>query len=151
MGLKSWRKIPISHIETCGERCYSELVKPKLRSGAIKLLTSLKKAGYQLVLISSSHESILKPLSRDLGIDLICTQCETKQGFYTGRLKGEPCFGEGKVRLLRQTFGDVPYIALSDSCSDLPLLKQSERAFAVTPTSALRKQAKAHAWPIILN
>lgn len=77
-----------------------------------------------------------------------------KDGHYTGRSTGVPCYQEGKVtRLndwLKQNNADLEgSYFYSDSKNDLPLLSLVENPIAVDPDEELRKHAQTQGWSII--
>ena len=59
----------------------------------------------------------------------------------TGKLEGIDCMGQNKVTLLEQRFDQVKIYseALSDSPSDLPLLKWVNRGIAICPIPTWNK------------
>ena len=80
-----------------------------------------------------------------------------RDGRYTGRVAGTPCFREGKlVRLdewlarLGRRMPDFEVTSCSsDSHNDLPLLERVTRPVAVDPDEALRIEAGRRGWEVI--
>jgi phosphoserine phosphatase len=79
---------------------------------------------------------------------------ECKQGRFTGRVAGIPCFQGGKVKLLNEwlitsksDLNDSWFY--SDSHNDLPLLNTVDNPVAVDPDDKLRNTAEKQKWPII--
>lgn len=81
------------------------------------------------VIISASPEFLLEPFCRNLGIKhLIATKIDP----LSGRMSGENCKGYEKVRRFRSVYNDAIIDEFfSDSLSDLPLAKESRKAFMV--------------------
>ena len=80
------------------------------------------------IIISCTAEFLLRPLCEQLGIRLIATRVNTQ----TGRLEGHSCYGEEKVRRLRETYGAVQINEFySDSFADEPLAKLARQAWFV--------------------
>jgi len=85
---------------------------------------------------------------------LIATEPESRDGRFTGRVAGIPCFREGKVRRLEDwlgsrgrrldEFGESSFY--SDSHNDLPLLERVTRPVAVDPDDELAREAARHGW-----
>ena len=80
------------------------------------------------VIVSASPEFLLKPMAKKHGFHLIGTLMDKR----SGRIDGENCHDEEKVRRFRERFpfGRIEHF-YSDSLSDTPLAKLAERAFLV--------------------
>jgi len=80
------------------------------------------------IVISCSPDFLLQPLCDQLGVRLVAT----KVNLETGRLESYSCYGEEKLRRLREAFGDIEIGEFySDSLSDSPLAKLAQKAFYV--------------------
>ena len=80
------------------------------------------------IVISCTAEFLLRPICEQLGVRLIATRVDTN----TGRLEGHSCYGEEKVRRLREACGAVRIDEFySDSFADEPLAKLARRAWLV--------------------
>ncbi|MDF2857341.1 MAG: polysaccharide biosynthesis protein GtrA [Neobacillus sp.] len=81
------------------------------------------------IIISASPEFLLKPMCNRLDIQyLIASKVDMKTGRYTGK----NCYGEEKVRRLKNEFEDcVINEFYSDSLSDLPLARLAKERFLV--------------------
>ena len=80
------------------------------------------------LIISASPEFLIAPIAKRLGIPFISTRMDKR----TGRIIGENCFGEEKVRRFYKEYPGARIDSFySDSRSDLPLAKIAERAFLV--------------------
>ena len=88
---------------------------------------------------------------------LVATEPECRQGRFTGRVAGTPCFREGKLRRvdewlhgLGRRFADFAASACySDSHNDLPLLEHVSRPVAVDPDELLAAVARRRGWEVI--
>ena len=90
------------------------------------------------IIISCSPDFLLQPLCDQLGVRLVATRIDSE----TGHLNGFSCYGEEKVRRLREAFGDVEIDDFySDALADAPLARLAKRAFLV-------KGDKRDAWPV---
>src|ERR1700694_1573516 len=83
-------------------------------------------------IITATNSFVTSPIAREFGIQhLIATEPEQKEGRYTGRVAGTPCFREGKVSRLGEWLAGLGYrmadfsesFCYSDSHNDLPLLE----------------------------
>ena len=107
--------------------------------------------------MSATNSFITLPIAQALEVDdILSTDLEVENGFYTGAIVGTPCFQGGKVQRLHQWLAETnrPFDLLqstfySDSINDLPLLKEVGVAVAVDPDKKLRQLAQANNWQII--
>ena len=87
------------------------------------------------VIISASPEFLLRP---ELSAAVIASPIHPK----TGKMEGENCYGEEKVRRFRSLFGDAQIDEFySDTLSDEPMARQAKRSFIVC-------KGKPEAWPL---
>jgi HAD superfamily hydrolase (TIGR01490 family) len=132
-----------------------EMILPIVAKQARTTLQKHKSQGDTLVIITATNRFVTTPIAEALGVDhLIATDIEIKNGQYTGRPSGTPCFQEGKVVLLnrwleQQKLGLTGSWFYSDSHNDLPLLKVVDHPVAVDPDQKLTSYAKENNWPII--
>ncbi|NNC99191.1 MAG: HAD family hydrolase [Gammaproteobacteria bacterium] len=132
-----------------------QVVQPMLQSGKTDLLEPHRRRGDDIVIVTATNDFITRPIADLLGVDnLIATTAELKNGAYTGKSSGVPCFQQGKVTRVSEWIatnekawaGSYFY---SDSINDRPLLERVDTPVAVTPDSQLRSCAKQNNWPII--
>ncbi len=124
------------------------------------LIESHQIRGDTCIIITATNDFITAPIAKELGVDiLIATQLETIAGKLTGKIQGEPCYQEGKVKKLAvwmqqadsrgHHFDLSSAVFYTDSINDLPLLKQVSEPVAVDPDDSLRKEAQARQWKVI--
>ena len=114
--------------------------------------------GAEKVLITATNRFITDPIARELGFEhLIASEVEEVDGKLTGRPRGEPSFGKGKVSRLTQwldargrKLADYPQSWFySDSHNDLPLLSLVTHPVAVDPDPKLARHAAERGWPVL--
>ena len=122
---------------------------------AFELIKSHADKNDTLMIITATNRFVTEPIAKLLGINhLLATDPEIKNGRYTGKVSGTPCFQDGKVKRLT-TWLEKENASLdgswfySDSHNDLPLLKQVENPVAVDADEQLSAYAKEQNWPII--
>ena len=125
---------------------------------ARELVRKHQQAGDLCAIITATNSFVTRPIAREFGVEhLIATEPESKNGRFTGRVAGTPCFREGKVKRLDewlagrgQRLGEFAASTLySDSHNDLPLLERVTHPVAVDPDEVLRSEALARGWQII--
>lgn len=88
----------------------------------------LKKKTSDDVIISASPEFLLRPVCDELGVSLIASVVDRK----TGKFSGNNCRGAEKVKRFRESYPDEQIDEFyTDSKSDMPMAKISEKAFLV--------------------
>ena len=108
-------------------------------------------------IVTATNSFITAPIAREFGVPhLIATEPERRDGRFTGRVRGTPCFREGKIERLEawlaglgrrlEDFEESTFY--SDSHNDLPLLERVSRPVAVDPDGALAEEARRRGWAI---
>ena len=129
---------------------------PIIRDSARALVE--RHRGDTQVIITATNSFVTAPIAREFGIPhLIATDPEQRDGEFTGKVMGTPCFRDGKVERLDQWLtGQSKALAAfdeswfySDSLNDLPLLSRVTHPVAVDPDDTLRAHADKNGWPII--
>jgi HAD superfamily hydrolase (TIGR01490 family) len=127
------------------------MVTPKARA----LVRQHLERGDLCAIITATNSFVTAPIAREFGVPyLIATEPECRDGRFTGRVAGTPCFREGKVRRLdewlagqgRRLAGFDESSFYSDSHNDLPLLERVSRPVAVDPDPPLAQEAAQRGW-----
>ncbi|MFQ5487763.1 MAG: HAD family hydrolase [Gammaproteobacteria bacterium] len=133
----------------------AEKIRPIILPKARKLLARHRHQGHRLLIITATNSFVTRPIADELGIeDLLATEPEMKDGRYSGRVAGTPCFREGKVLRLREWLQHTGQNLAqswfySDSHNDLPLLALVTHPTAVDPDETLAQHAEMKGWPVI--
>lgn len=103
------------------ERYWHKMMRPEgLRAVAAEIASDA-----EVTLCSASPELVLRPFTERLGIKLIGTQLEEKDGILTGKINGNNCRCGQKIARLQQVYGDLSAYhmrAWGDSRGDYELL-----------------------------
>ena len=141
---------------------HEEFMQRKIRSmigrPARALVARHYAAGDVCVIITATNSFVTAPIAHEFGVEhLIATEPEQKDGEFTGRVVGVPCFREGKITRLEswmmqhgwswESFSDSWFY--SDSLNDLPLLAKVKNPVAVDPDTTLRAHSEQHGWRIM--
>ncbi len=118
------------------------------------VLADYRRAGYRLVLTTTTPVDMISPFAESLGFDdVVATRCEVRDGRYTGRLSGPFVWGRGKLTAVGRWASaagvdlDASH-ACSDSVFDLPLLSGVGHPHAVNPDPRLAAVAAMRRWPV---
>ncbi|HEX6317363.1 MAG TPA: HAD family hydrolase [Burkholderiales bacterium] len=131
---------------------------PMVSAAARGLVRRHLDHGDLCAVITATNSFVTAPIAREFGVShLIATEPESRDGRFTGRVAGTPCFREGKVRRLDEwlsaqgrTLGAFEESCFySDSHNDLPLLERVSRPVAVDPDDELLTRARQRNWEVI--
>jgi HAD superfamily hydrolase (TIGR01490 family) len=133
-------------------------IRPMIGAAARRLVREHLDAGDLCAIITATNSFVTRPIAREFGIEhLIATEPESRDGRFTGKVAGIPCFREGKVRRLEEWLGQRgssladfdPSTLYSDSHNDLALLERVTRPVAVDPDEKLAATARSRGWAVI--
>lgn len=131
------------------------VVKPMILPKGRDLLARHRAQGHRLLIITATNRFVTGPIAAELGVaDMLATEPEMRDGRYTGKVAGIPCYHAGKIQRLEQWLADTGESAegcwfYSDSRNDIPLLEYAGHAVAVDPDDTLRAHAGAKGWPVM--
>jgi HAD superfamily hydrolase (TIGR01490 family) len=130
-------------------------IEPMITPAARKLVLSHLRAGDLCAIITATNSFVTAPIAKAFGVHhLIATEPAMEGERFTGRVRGTPCFREGKVKRLdewlesqRTRLADFrESVFYSDSHNDLPLLERVSRPVAVDADGALAAEAARRGW-----
>ncbi|HHH13922.1 MAG TPA: HAD family hydrolase [Thiolapillus brandeum] len=137
------------------EEFLREKIDPILTEDARLLVEMHRKRGDTLAVITATNAFVTAPIVERFGVpNLIATEPEMAEGRYTGRVRGIPCFREGKVKRLKAWLAGRDESLenawfYSDSHNDLPLLELVSHPMPVDPDPALETVAAEKGWPVL--
>lgn len=126
------------------------------RNAALTVLEEHRRAGDHLVLLSASPDLYVPRIGALLGFErTLCTEVAWRDDAgvvcLDGALVTANRRGEEKCRCLawlRTQYPNMPVVAYGNSDSDLPHLRQADRALLVNGNSAARRAATAAGIPV---
>jgi HAD superfamily hydrolase (TIGR01490 family) len=145
-----------AELDAWHEEFMEQKVRPMITQKARDLVESHKSDAR--VVITATNSFVTWPIAREFGIEnLIATEPEEVGGEFTGRVRGEPAFRDGKVKRLNDWLAEhgIEWSSLeqtwfySDSLNDLPLLNMVSHPVAVDPDETLKEHALANDWRVI--
>jgi HAD superfamily hydrolase (TIGR01490 family) len=137
-----------------------EVIRPALRPAALDLVKKHHDADDLVAIITATNRFVTAPIAAAFGVaHLIAAEPEvTADGEITGRLRGIPTSGTGKVTHTQQwlaargktlaSFSRSYFY--SDSQNDIPLLSAVTDPVATNPNALLMAHAQAQGWPILM-
>jgi HAD superfamily hydrolase (TIGR01490 family) len=133
-------------------------IRPMIGQAAIDLVRRHLDAGDLCAVVTATNSFVTAPIAQAFGVPhLLATEPERRDGRYTGRVAGTPCFREGKIVRVRDWLAGLgksieDYARstfYSDSQNDLPLLSLVKQPVAVDPDPTLAAEAARRGWPVI--
>jgi HAD superfamily hydrolase (TIGR01490 family) len=130
------------------------LIVPAIYPEARALIAEHRRAGRDVVIVSSSGSDIVEQIGELLGVDTaIGTRMVSEGGRYTGEIEFY-AYGEGKAEAIRDLAAARGYdlrdcFAYSDSVTDVPMLEAVGHPTAVNADAALRRVAAERGWPTL--
>ena len=131
-----------------------DLILPYVYVEALALLRDHRRAGQDVIIVSTSGQEVVAPIGALLGAEsVIATRMRIANGHYTGEMECY-AYGEEKAVQVRRLAAERGYslpdcYAYSDSVTDLPLLEIVGHPRAVNPDRALRRIAAVRGWPVL--
>jgi HAD superfamily hydrolase (TIGR01490 family) len=154
--LKPLSRHPRNVLDAWHREFMARKILPIVRASA-RALVERHRADFCAV-ITATNSFVTAPIAREFGIErLIATEPEERNGEFTGKVAGIPCFREGKVQRLDEwlaregrSIDDFEQSWFySDSLNDLPLLDRVTHPVAVDPDETLRAHAQRRGWRVI--
>jgi len=135
-------------------RLFEEHLKDKIREKARSEIDFHNKNGGFTVILSATTRYLSKLIKQHLDMDdIICSELEVIDGYYSGLPLGNYCYGEEKLIQAEKfcekhgyDIKDAYYYG--DSASDIPVLEVVGHPMCVTPDKKLEKVAVERGWAI---
>ena len=135
-----------------GERVTREHLAAEIYPEVRAMIAAHEQRGHTVVIVSSATRYQIEPVARILGVEhILCTELEVQDGRLTGRVKGEPCFGDSKM-LATQDFARKQRVKLARSyfytngIEDLSLLEAVGHPVTINPDSKLSAVVRDNGW-----
>lgn len=148
-------RIGAAQLEALRAEFVRERIEPIIAPAAPALLERHRIQGDTLVIITATNSFVTTPIAQLLDVDdLLATEPEQRDGRYTGRIAGTPCYQGGKCVRLEQWRAEqaeryTHVTFYSDSHNDIPLLSAVDRPIVVDPDPELAAEAARRGWPVI--
>lgn len=136
-----------------------ETILPAIQPQALELVKRHQDSGDLVAIVTATNRFVTDPIAKAFGIEhLLAAEPEIDaNGKITGKLKGVPSNGHGKIIHTNdwlaqrgQKLSDFERSHFySDSQNDIPLLSIVTHPIATNPNAALTAHATQHGWPIL--
>lgn len=92
---------------------FTKQIIPKiLFSNALERIDWHKEQGHRIVVVTASCDAWLGDWVHEMGLELLCTEMELKDGVYTGELSKPNCRGKEKVNRINQHLNLKDYASI---------------------------------------
>lgn len=138
-----------------GERLFVQKIAGTIRPQARDLVKAHLRMGHTVAVASAATRFQVAPVARDLGIDnIICTELETEDGLFTGKIVGRMLWGEPKAQAVRAFARDndvdlTASHAYANGDEDVAFLASVANPHPVNPHRGLRVAADMQRWPVL--
>jgi HAD superfamily hydrolase (TIGR01490 family) len=146
---------PVDTVRDIVAETLHTIVDPIVYAEAVRLIEEHHMAGRDVVIVSSSGAELVSPIGEMLGVDrALGSSMEVEDGRYTGAIDNY-LYADAKAQAIAALAEAEGYdlarsYAYSDSVTDLPLLEAVGHPYAVNPDRALRREAAARGWPVLV-
>ena len=123
---------PVDSIRRVGRRYAAEVLPGVVRKQALERIQWHQGQGDTVVVVSASLDVYLSPWCDGVGVKLICTELEERDGRLTGRYCNGDCSGPAKVRRILERYDLSRYAviyAYGDTSDDREMLELAHRKF----------------------
>ncbi|HZW12820.1 MAG TPA: HAD family hydrolase [Noviherbaspirillum sp.] len=152
-------QFPRKQLDTWHAQFMDEVIRPAILPAALDLVKKHQDAGDLVAIITATNKFVTGPIAEAFGVqNLIAAEPEvTPDGEITGKLRGIPTSGPGKVIHAKEwlvtqgkSLEAFPRSYFySDSQNDIPLLSAVTHPVATNPNALLKAHAQAQGWPIL--
>ncbi|GAB3539257.1 HAD family hydrolase [Noviherbaspirillum agri] len=152
-------QFPRRQLDAWHAQFMDEVIRPAILPVARDLVKKHQDAGDVVAIITATNKYVTAPIAEAFGVrNLIAAEPEvTPDGEITGKLRGIPTSGPGKVIHTNEWLGaqgksldTFPRSYFySDSQNDIPLLSAVTHPVATNPNALLKAHAQAQGWPIL--
>ena len=127
-----FKGMPVSDFQKKCDQFSTQLIPQMVKKEALLEITRLKREGFDIYIVTASIENWVKPWSSSCHIACIATQIEVKNGIITGKITGENCNGEEKVKRIKAQINLTDYTTIrtyGNSKGDSQMLQIGTNSF----------------------
>ena len=130
-------------------------IKPIIRDKAMRAVLGEIKKNNKVIIATATNSFVTRPIAELFSVkELVATEFEIIDNKFTGKVKGVPCFREGKLGKVNEWLESQSYnlsdaTFYTDSFNDLPLLERVGKAIVVDGDDKLTLLAKKNGWECV--
>ena len=130
-------------------------IKPIIRDKAMRAVLGEIKKNNKVIIATATNSFVTRPIAELFSVkELIATEFEIINNKFTGKVKGLPCFKEGKLGKVNEWLESQNYdlcdaTFYTDSFNDIPLLERVGKAIVVDGDDKLTLLAKKNGWECV--
>lgn len=127
-----FKNTPVDEFRQICNQFAESKVPALIRQGATRQLNEFKERNIPVVIVSASPENWIGSWCAANGFHCIATILETKEGYITGKIEGENCYGAEKVRRIQEKYSLQDYneiFCFGDTKGDKPMLSLATSAY----------------------
>ena len=130
-------------------------IKPIIRDKAMRAVLGEIKKNNKVIIATATNSFVTRPIAELFSVkELVATEFEIIDNKFTGKVKGVPCFREGKLDKVNEWLESQSYnlsdaTFYTDSFNDLPLLERVGKAIVVDGDDKLTLLAKKNGWECV--
>jgi phosphoserine phosphatase len=146
------RRVARARVERAAGRFADSFGARQELAGALAAMAADRAAGREVWLATASCRYLVEALARRWGIDrVVATENRWEGEWLTYRIRGENCYGMGKLRMILAALAERPPLVrfTSDHVSDLVVLDWADEAVAANASAPLRRVAGVRGWPVV--
>ncbi|HTN65762.1 MAG TPA: HAD family hydrolase [Burkholderiaceae bacterium] len=152
-------RFPRRQLDDWHRQFMHEVITPALLPAPRDLVRRHQDAGDLVAIVTATNSFVTTPIAAAFGVaNLIAAEPEVSAaGEFSGRLRGIPPYGAGKLINTRAWLATLDRSLdsfqhsyfYSDSQNDIPLLSAVTHPVATNPNPLLRAHAIQHDWPLL--
>ncbi len=127
-----FKNMTVESFDEKGKAFVTEKLPALLRPKALAEIRDFQDKGIRVVIVSASPENWIRPWTEQLRIELMATCLDIRSGVLTGKIKGNNCHGNEKVRRINESFILSAYdkiYTFGDTSGDIPMLNLGTTRF----------------------
>lgn len=145
----------IDEIDNLVDACVKEKISHLYFKNTPTIIKSLENNNFEIVLLSSAVEPIVKSIARDLHVKrYICTKLSQLNDKLDGETIGSQVYSNEKLNKIltlidesQETYSQI--LVVADHYSDIPILRWAKKAIVANPQADMKKWASQNNIPVI--
>jgi HAD superfamily hydrolase (TIGR01490 family) len=120
------------HVRELGRRYAQDVLPRVVRRRARERIAWHQQQRDTIVVVSASLDVYLRPWCESIGVDVICTELEVREGRFTGRYVSGDCSAAEKAHRVRQRYDVASYpvvYAYGDTAEDCDMLSMAQEKY----------------------